>query len=223
MKATKDKRLKRWQAALRYSMELNVNLSEIARKLGIKRSTFYTLRDRATAPDEATMQNVALAFGCTLSEFEELGQTVLAGEAYGGVFEPLNKVKDEAYGVDEVGGLRLRAAPSGIAPIGSMYYKDMKAEFNNLVMYVTRDDSMAPVFPERSAITVDRGDTIPRTGGVYLIKLGQELALRYIENTPRGVLIKAVSPNVSDIELIGSDADALKVFGRAVASQGLIR
>lgn len=82
-----------------------------------------------------------------------------------------------------------------------------------------RGTSMQPVLSDGDMVVVDTADRTPRSGFVYVVRHGDELLVKYLEQLPGGVL-RVSSANASfapyDIDL--SKAPDVEVIGRVVVS-----
>lgn len=214
-----------WLAALMFELDQKgVNISEVARKAGIGRTQLYNLRSgkKVKPPKASVLQNIPRALGFLYDDFIERGRQLVAGSDNPREFEACVSIKRQAFGLDENGDLVVRATPNNVAPIGKYYLQAAEVDENELVVFLVQDNAMAPHINKGTAVMVRLGDAKIRSGAVYLIRLGAELAIRYVENTPSGIRVKACAPNISPVELVGEEVKTLRIYGRAVTQQGLI-
>lgn len=103
-------------------------------------------------------------------------------------------------------------------PKAWLQQRGLKAQ--SLVVIFVRGSSMEPVLFDGDKVLVDRSDTTPRSGMVYVLRQGDELLVKYCQQLPGGVL-RVSSANAAfpsyDVDL--ERAADVTVLGRVVASQ----
>lgn len=75
-------------------------------------------------------------------------------------------------------------------------------------------DSMEPLFSEGDTLLVDKSDVDVRDGRIYVVTLGDELRVKRIQKTLRGLILRSENPKYADISVDGPDLETFVVHGR---------
>lgn len=84
----------------------------------------------------------------------------------------------------------------------------------NSVMMDVVGDSMEPLFREGGTLLVDKSDIEVRDGYIYVVTLGDELRVKRVQKTIRGLILRSENPNYADIPVEGPDLETFVVHGR---------
>ena len=84
---------------------------------------------------------------------------------------------------------------------------------NALMMYVT-GDSMEPTIMNNDTILIDRTDTIPKDGLIYVLSLGDALMVKRLQKVPNGWVLKSDNEKYAPVTVQGQELDMLRVHGR---------
>ncbi|PMM38671.1 XRE family transcriptional regulator [Vibrio lentus] len=85
---------------------------------------------------------------------------------------------------------------------------------HDLVCLKVLGDSMEPDFKDNSIICIDTKKTKPIDGKTYVISQQGMLRVKYIENTPQGIVLKSFNKNYNDIFI--SKADSFHIVGAVI-------
>lgn len=90
---------------------------------------------------------------------------------------------------------------------------------NKLAVIQVRGSSMQGVLADGDRVLVDRADTTPRSGFIYVLRQGDELLVKYCQLLPGGILrVSSANPAFESYDVDLSKAPDVTVVGRVVAS-----
>ncbi|PVZ79526.1 phage repressor protein [Serratia sp. S1B] len=104
-------------------------------------------------------------------------------------------------------GFKLRFSKSTLRRYG--------AEPENVISFSVHGDSMAPVIPNKSTVTVDKGHTTITDGGIYAIEQDELFRMKMLYRLP-GRRVSLRSYNKEDYPDEESDLDNIKIIGRVI-------
>lgn len=84
---------------------------------------------------------------------------------------------------------------------------------NSVLMDVV-GDSMEPMFQAGGTILVDKSDIDIIDGEIYVVTLGDELRVKRVQKSLRGLILRSENPKYADINVEGPDLETFKVHGR---------
>lgn len=177
------------------------NKASAARELGVSQVTFTQWLNRVRTPNLSALDPVFRALGVKLSipgkEFFEYDYipkvTAKAGAGAsletGGEVEGLYAFRKDFMGMEHI------------------------SSTHSVLMEVV-GDSMEPLFSEGDTLLVDKSDTEVMDGRIYVVTLGDELRVKRVQKTFRGLLLRSENPNYADIAVEGPDLESFVVHGR---------
>lgn len=192
-----------------------VSKQQLADEVGYSRQQIADVMKRKSRASEKLRKLVAEAFHYSLADFESYGKVVLAGEDVSEAFPHLASIRRLISGLDADGNLIIEESGSN-AFIQREYLETLGVEAGSLNAFIARDDSLAPKVGRRDTAFVDLSDQAIQSGGVYLVRVGEELTLRVLESIPNGLRVSATQPNISPIQVEGKDVPGFKVYGRVI-------
>lgn len=90
---------------------------------------------------------------------------------------------------------------------------------NNLSVIAVRGDSMEPELYDQDLILLDRSQTQPRDGDMYVVRYSDELFVKRVQTLPLKRLgLKSTNRFYDTIEIKPDEATDLKFIGKVVAS-----
>lgn len=198
-----------------------VNARKLAEDSGISPTTLYSLRNgtRQNVPKRDVLQRIASALGFTVEEMVAVGKRIEeSGVDSVDGFTPYVMVSTEVAGLNEDGEpfLRRLTHPDPL-PKDCLDAVGLPEDIV-LWRFVVKDDAMSPAITKGCYVHIDSGDRRVRSGQVYLIRLGSELALRRLEVTPAGVVVRATNPDL--VVPAPVPMESVEVFGRATFTMG---
>lgn len=63
-------------------------------------------------------------------------------------------------------------------------FKNVKAPLNELVMFLTKGDSMEPTIRDGDMLLVDKSDTVLKSEGIYVIRMDDSLIVKRVQRLP---------------------------------------
>ncbi len=206
-----------WRAALTYELDQKgVNATEIAKKAGVGRTTLYNMVNgkRKTAPDITFLREISRAFGRTYEDFLTRGKQLIETGGADTDIPPFASITEEVYGVDSEGNPMLRQAAPAMGLIPSGYLEQFGLREEDVWLFFMNSRAMIPHIHPQQVLYINKQDVRVQSGGVYLIQLGDELTVRYLDSLPNGLRIRAGDPGIEPINLFGEDAKNLRILGR---------
>ena len=86
-------------------------------------------------------------------------------------------------------------------------------------LFFVAGDSMSPTLNEGDMVMVDMGQQSVTSGKIYMLRVGEELMMKRLENRPNGILlIRSDNPTYEAIELQTHVENDVEIFGRMVWS-----
>lgn len=82
------------------------------------------------------------------------------------------------------------------------------------ILLDVKGDSMEPILHDGDTVLVDKSDTMPQDGKIYLVSLGDELMVKHLYKTPRGLLLRSENSRYPDIPVEAADRDGCRIHGR---------
>lgn len=82
------------------------------------------------------------------------------------------------------------------------------------IMLDVMGDSMQPLIMNGDTILVDRSQTSPQDGKIFLVGFGDELLVKRLQRTPRGWLLVSQNPDYASLPVEGADLDCFRIYGR---------
>lgn len=104
-------------------------------------------------------------------------------------------------------GFKLRFSKSTLRRYG--------AEPANVISFSVHGDSMAPVIPNKSTVTVDKGHTTITDGGIYAIEQDELFRMKMLYRLP-GRRVSLRSYNKEDYPDEETELDSIKIIGRVI-------
>lgn len=84
----------------------------------------------------------------------------------------------------------------------------------NAVLMDVVGDSMEPLFQNGSTILIDKSDVEVMDGHIYVVTLGDELRVKRVQKTLKGLILRSENPKYADIPVEGPDLETFVVHGR---------
>lgn len=75
-------------------------------------------------------------------------------------------------------------------------------------------DSMEPLFQAGGTLLIDKSDVEVMDGHIYVVTLGDELRVKRVQKTLKGLILRSENPKYADIPVEGPDLDSFVVHGR---------
>lgn len=103
----------------------------------------------------------------------------------------------------------------GLYAFRNDFMREIGVKIDNAEMMLVSGDSMQPFINNGDTVLIDKSDTVPKDGHIYVITFGDALMVKRLQRIPNGWLIcsdnRAIYPPVpvQDQEL-----DKFKVYGR---------
>ena len=85
---------------------------------------------------------------------------------------------------------------------------------NQCFMLDVMGDSMQPLIMNGDTILVDKSQTAPQDGKIFLVGLGEELLVKRLQRTPRGWLLVSQNTEYAPIAVEDCDLDTFRIHGR---------
>ena len=85
---------------------------------------------------------------------------------------------------------------------------------NQCVMLDVMGDSMQPLIMNGDTILVDKSQTTPQDGKIFLVGLGEELLVKRLQRTPRGWLLVSQNTEYAPIPVEDCDLESFRIHGR---------
>lgn len=179
----------------------NGNKASAARELGVSQVTFTQWLNRVRTPNLAALDPVFKALGVKLAipgkEFLDYDYVPkIAAKAGAGASLETNGDLEGLYA--------FRKDFMGIEHISAAH---------SVLMDVV-GDSMEPLFSEGDTLLVDKSDIEVMDGKIYVVTLGDELRVKRVQKTLRGLLLRSENPKYADVPVEGPDLENFVVHGR---------
>ena len=84
---------------------------------------------------------------------------------------------------------------------------------NSVLMDVV-GDSMEPLFQAGGTLLIDKSDVEVMDGHIYVVTLGDELRVKRVQKTLKGLILRSENPKYADIPVEGPDLETFVVHGR---------
>ncbi len=97
--------------------------------------------------------------------------------------------------------------------------KKSKLSTKDLVAIDTKGDSMLPTIPENATVLVDKSKNIVKDGGIYVVRIDNDLYVKRIQRLPTGLRLisdnKAVYDPI-DITKVDLKSSDIQIYGQVV-------
>lgn len=190
--------------------------AELAEKTGLAQNYISQIKTGTRgAPSIKAVQQIAEAFGLSLLEFlsckDDLTPELVLVERI--------KARPKAGS----GGLETDAEHTETYAFHKKFIERKRGRADTLKIFEVAGDSMEPTLSEGDLILANQLDKDVRTGRIYLLRIGEELMVKRLENRPGGVLlIRSDNREYEDISVtlseIDKDGGEIEIFGRMVWS-----
>lgn len=98
------------------------------------------------------------------------------------------------------------------------FRKDFFARYNlqahNLVLMDVVGDSMFPTLSEGDTVLIDKSDIEVVDGKIYVVAYGDDLKVKRLQRTPRGIVLRSDNRDYADVQIQGDELDSFVVHGR---------
>lgn len=75
-------------------------------------------------------------------------------------------------------------------------------------------DSMEPLFQAGGTLLIDKSDIEVKDGHIYVVTLGDELRVKRVQKTLKGLILRSENQKYADIPVEGPDLETFVVHGR---------
>lgn len=118
------------------------------------------------------------------------------------------------------GGLETDGEHDGLYSFHSSFIARKRGKPDDMKIFAVAGDSMAPTLNDNDLIMVNLKERDVRSGYVYLLRMGDELMVKRLENRPGGILlIRSDNSAYEDIPVNKADIGGeIEIFGRMVWS-----
>lgn len=129
---------------------------------------------------------------------------VQASAGHGVVNEPVAQ-----YGIGGVGGMAFTAE----------WLRKRHLQVSNLAVITVKGASMEGVLDHGDQLLIDKSDTTPRSGMIYVLRQGDELLVKFCQLLPGGVLrVSSANPYFAPYDVDLSKSADVQIVGRVVAA-----
>lgn len=175
----------------------------MARFLGLKQTTATKLF--------AFLKGANTQYKPVLEWFEALGgQIALPDEELDDyLFVPMVEAVAGAGESHQVDGEIKR-----LYPFCRMFFEKERIPPKGCILMMTSGDSMEPLIREGDTILIDKTDTKPIDGRVYVVGLGDSLMVKRIKAMPQGLMLCSDNTERGNTPVMGDDLDTLRIYGR---------
>lgn len=84
----------------------------------------------------------------------------------------------------------------------------------NAVLMDVVGDSMEPLFQAGGTLLIDKSDVDVMDGHIYVVTLGDELRVKRVQKTLKGLILRSENPKYADIPVEGPDLETFIIHGR---------
>lgn len=84
----------------------------------------------------------------------------------------------------------------------------------NSVLIDVVGDSMEPLFHPGGTLLIDKSDIEVKDGHIYVVTLGDELRVKRVQKTLKGLILRSENQKYADIPVEGPDLETFVVHGR---------
>ncbi len=184
--------------------------SELARELGIAQNTISSWEKGNRTPNLGDIERLCEVYGVSLSSFLTKQDKDLPE------FSPVPLLAARPRG--GTGGLE---TDDDIQSWYSFHTDFLLRKGNpaRMRLFFVAGDSMSPTLNEGDMVMVDMGQQSVTSGKIYMLRVGEELMMKRLENRPNGILlIRSDNPTYEAIELQTHVENDVEIFGRMVWS-----
>ncbi len=200
---------------------LGISGTAFCETTGIAYSTFRTYMSGSRAPSAeffaAAYRSYGVAATWLLTGEGSMSGTANATDTRDFVTIPVLAVQ-VAAGPGAVNSPETESPASGMC-ISRGWLARRNLNPRNLRVVEVRGASMAGVLSHGDQVLLDQSDCNPRSGFVYVLRVGEELLVKYLELRPGGVLrVGSANPSFEPYDVDLSKTPDVAVVGRVVAS-----
>lgn len=201
--------------ALRYWLKKSgFTQTALAQKTGLSQNYISQINNGARDGSIDAIDSIAGAFGVSLPEFFACKDGSLPDIE----FVPLVKAVPRAGS----GGLEVDGDHIGYYSFHSSFLLRKGGSVESMRLFKIEGDSMEPTLISGDMILINTSPAAchVRTGGVYLLRLGEELMVKRLETRPGGVLLIRSDNRAYEsipVNMVESEGE-VEVFGRMVWS-----
>jgi transcriptional regulator with XRE-family HTH domain len=192
----------------------HLNQKELAEKLDVAPNTISQIVNGHRYPSVELLEKIAEALGISLPEFFSCRDDALPDIE----FVPLVKAVPRAG----TGGLETDGDYVGLYSFHASFLLRKQGTAETMRLFRVAGDSMEPTLFSGDMIMVNTGEAARhvQTGMVYLVRLGDELMVKRLENRPGNMLlIRSDNASYQDIPVNKAEVDGeIEIFGRMVWS-----
>lgn len=193
---------------------LGYNQASFAAAVGVSKTTQFNYESGGRSPDAVYLHNAQL-LGMSAAFVVSGSRPETAEDNF--VSIPVLALNASA-GPGSINDERAEYRATGMS-VSRSWLQQRRLNAASLVVLTVRGHSMNGVLTDGDQVLVDRADTTPRTGYVYVLRQGDELLVKYCQLMPGG-LLRVTSANTAfppyDLDL--SKTDDVQIVGRVVAS-----
>jgi len=184
----------------------------LAQKIGVAPNTISQIATGQRNPSFDLLEKITGALGVSLPEFFACKDDSLPEIVF------VERVKARPRG--GTGGLETDAESSNMYSFHSSFIARKRGNPADMKIFEVAGDSMSPTLNNGDLIMVNLLDTDVRTGCVYLLRIGDELMVKRLENRPGNMLlIRSDNPAYEDIPVSKGDSSGeVQIYGRMVWS-----
>lgn len=185
----------------------------LAKKLEASPSAISQWVSGVRNPSFDMLEQLAAAFDISLVEFLACRDDSMPEIE----FVPLIKARPRAGN----GGLETDGESEGHYSFHSSFLRRKGGSKESMCLFRIAGDSMQPTLSSGDMVMINQSERHVRSGEIYLLRIGEELMLKRLENRPGGLLlIKSDNPDYEPFEVRPAEAheDEFAVYGRMVWS-----
>ena len=203
-------------APLRFWMKKRgITQAELAEKAGLAQNYISQIHTGSRSGSIEAIKSIADALGLSLSDFFACADPDEKEEI---IFVPLVAAMPRAG----TGGLDTNGEFERWYSFHSSFLARKRGTAETMRLFRVDGDSMEPLLFSKDMIMVNTSEAARHvvTGGVYLLRMGDELMVKRLERRPGNMLlIRSDNPNYEDIPVNMNEADGeIEIFGRMVWS-----
>lgn len=177
------------------------NQAEAARFMGIKPMTLSNWLSGQRSPSLAALEPVFKALGMEIHVPEE--------DLSGYNLIPKIEARPGAGSSLESGGETI-----DVYAFPKSFFIERRIDPNHMILCNIKGDSMFPLMKDGDMVMVDREDKEIMDGKIYILTLGEELLVKRVLRTIRGVILHSENPAYPDIPVEMGDLEQFIVRGR---------
>lgn len=185
---------------------------ELAKRMDVTPNTISQYKTGVRTPPMDTLEKLVEALGVTLPEFFACKDDSKPDVVF------IEKVKARPRA--GTGGLETDSRTDGLYSFHSSFITRKGGSEKTMKLFEVAGESMTPTLNDGDMIMVNTKETEVRSGRIYLLRIGEELMVKRLENRPGGVLlIRSDNKDYEDLPVNLTEVDGdIEIFGRMVWS-----